>query len=185
MKLAAEEEDDSASNGGGDMFKVCFMRIGKSSFVDWHKFPSPLGSGIDDTEHLGPPRFGEQFPRQSRADCRIVIVRADVGPRGKKNRKEKSLQLRVEAGSSSQLSREGFSQKTQGAPPTGLLLLQRQVVPAALHAVTQSHPQVGLLLERHSLPAFFDVGQGRVGERLAGHGPGRSQSGALRQGIAS
>jgi hypothetical protein len=73
---------------------------------------------------------------------------------------------------------------TAAASPTGLLLLQGQLLPVALHAVTQGHPQIGLLLERHTLPSLLDVGQGRVGQGLGGHGAGR-QPGALRQGIAS
>ena len=45
---------------------------------------------------------------------------------------------------------------------TGLLLLQRQLVPVGLHAVPQRHPQLGLLLRRHRLPPLLDPGQGRV-----------------------
>lgn len=78
-----------------------------------------------------------------------------------------------------------MTQKLQhGTPPTGLLLLQGQLLPVALHAVAQGHPQIGLLLERHSLPSLLDVAEGRVGQGLGGHGSGR-QPGALRQGIAS
>lgn len=73
---------------------------------------------------------------------------------------------------------------TAAASPTGLLLLQGQLLPVALHAVAQGHPEIGLLLERHSLPSLLDVAEGRVGQGLGGHGAGR-QPGALRQGIAS
>lgn len=58
-------------------------------FLDWHKIPSPLGPGIDDTEHLSPPRFGEQFPCQLRADCRDryrTSCRRSSGEREKKRK---------------------------------------------------------------------------------------------------
>lgn len=163
------------------MFYVYWQKL----FLDWHKIPSPLGPGIDDTEHLGPPRFGEQFRCQLRADCRDRYRTSCCRSSRQKKGKRKEPAAPDRGRKLKPALPGGIFTKTQGAPPTGLLLLQGQVGPAALHAVTQGHPQVGLLLERHSLPALFDVGQGRVGERLARHGPGRSQSGGLRQGIAS
>lgn len=45
---------------------------------------------------------------------------------------------------------------------TGLLLLQRQVVPVGLHAVAQRHPQLRLLLRRHRFPPLLDPGKRRV-----------------------
>lgn len=45
---------------------------------------------------------------------------------------------------------------------TGLLLVERQVMPAILHAVAQRHPQLSLLLHRHRLPSLLDVGERRV-----------------------
>ena len=49
-------------------------------------------------------------------------------------------------------------------PRTSFLLLQRQLGPIGLHAVTQSHPQLGLLLRRHGLPSLLDIRQGRAGD---------------------
>ena len=64
---------------------------------------------------------------------------------------------------------------------TGLLLLQRQLVPVGLHSVPQRHPQLGLLLRRHGLPPLLDPGQRRVrdGVRVASllHRPVRVQAG--------
>lgn len=53
---------------------------------------------------------------------------------------------------------------------TSLLLLDRQFRPATLHAVTESHPQVSLLLERHALPSLLNVGKSRFGDRVGGGG---------------
>jgi hypothetical protein len=49
-------------------------------------------------------------------------------------------------------------------PRTSFLLLQRQLGPVDLHAITQGHPQLGLLLRRHGLPALLDTGQRRAGD---------------------
>lgn len=53
---------------------------------------------------------------------------------------------------------------------TGLLLLQGQVVPVNLHAVTELHPQLSLLLRRHGLPTLLDTSQGRVGDGMLAGG---------------
>jgi hypothetical protein len=47
---------------------------------------------------------------------------------------------------------------------TGLLLLQSELVPVSAHAIPQGHPQIGLLLGRHSLPSLLDIRKGRVGD---------------------
>jgi hypothetical protein len=47
---------------------------------------------------------------------------------------------------------------------TGLLFLDRQLLPAALHTITEGHPEVGLLLEGHALPSLLNVGKSRVGD---------------------
>lgn len=47
---------------------------------------------------------------------------------------------------------------------TGLLFLDRQFLPVALHTITEGHPQVGLLLEGHALPSLLNVGKSRVGD---------------------
>lgn len=71
-----------------------------------------------------------------------------------------------------------------GALRTGLLLLEGQLLPVGLHAIPQRHPQVGLLLRGHVLPALLDVGKGRVGDGMSlaklllGADGGRSGSGA-------
>lgn len=59
---------------------------------------------------------------------------------------------------------------------TSLLLLDRQAAPVLLHAVTQGHPQLGLLLQRHALPPLLNVGQGGVRDGVASGG-GDSRSG--------
>lgn len=41
---------------------------------------------------------------------------------------------------------------------TGPLLMERQLGPVLLHAVSQSHPQLGLLLQGEALPSLLDVG---------------------------
>lgn len=67
---------------------------------------------------------------------------------------------------------------------TGFLLLEGQVGPAGLHAITQSHPELGLLLERHALPSLLDVGEGRVGNGVS-RGSSRGQGGsAAHQALA-
>ena len=52
---------------------------------------------------------------------------------------------------------------------TSLLFLECQLLPIGLHAVTEGHPQIGLLLRRHVFPSLLDVGERRVGDgvRLA------------------
>lgn len=53
---------------------------------------------------------------------------------------------------------------------TGLLLLEGELGPGALHAVPERHPEVGLLLEGHVLPSLLDVGEGRVRDGVGGRG---------------
>lgn len=67
-----------------------------------------------------------------------------------------------------------------GARRTSLLLLDRELGPAALHAVAQGHPEVSLLLERHALPSLLDVGEGGLGDCLGGVGPGENGGRAAR-----
>lgn len=43
-------------------------------------------------------------------------------------------------------------------------------MPVNLHAVSQLHPQVGLLLGRHGLPALLNTGQGGIGDGMLGCG---------------
>ena len=50
---------------------------------------------------------------------------------------------------------------------TGLLLLQGHLGPVNLHAVSEGHPEVGLLLRRHGLPSLLNVGEGRVGDGVS------------------
>lgn len=37
-------------------------------------------------------------------------------------------------------------------------------MPIDLHAVTERHPELGLLLRGHTLPALLDAGKSRVGD---------------------
>ena len=69
-----------------------------------------------------------------------------------------------------------------GESRTGLLLLDSQLGPAALHAITQGHPQIGLLLQRHALPSLLNVGEGRLGQGLGGIGADRD--GAAHQALS-
>lgn len=55
---------------------------------------------------------------------------------------------------------------------TGLLLLEGHLVPVNLHTVTELHPQLGLLLRGHALPALLDAGQGRVRDSVVGGSAG-------------
>ena len=67
---------------------------------------------------------------------------------------------------------------------TSFLLLEGKVGPAGLHAITQSHPELSLLLVRHALPSLLDVGEGWVGDGLSrgsSRGQGRS---AAHQALA-
>lgn len=48
--------------------------------------------------------------------------------------------------------------------PTSLLLVHGHLVPVHFHAIPESHPQIGLLLRRHSLPPLLNVGESRVGD---------------------
>lgn len=67
---------------------------------------------------------------------------------------------------------------------TSFLLLEGKVGPAGLHAITQSHPELSLLLVRHTLPSLLDVGEGWVGDGLSrgsSRGQGRS---AAHQALA-
>lgn len=67
--------------------------------------------------------------------------------------------------------------------PTSLLLLQGQLSPIALHAIAQGHPDIGLLLRRHSLPPTLDVGEGRVGDGVCSAGlNGAGDDGRARDG---
>jgi hypothetical protein len=47
---------------------------------------------------------------------------------------------------------------------TGLLLLQGHLGPVDLHAISQSHPQISLLLRGHGLPSLLNTGERRVGD---------------------
>jgi hypothetical protein len=71
---------------------------------------------------------------------------------------------------------------------TGFLLLVGQLGPVAdLHAVAQGHPQVGLLLRRHRLPALLDVGEGWVGDGVGGSAlrrSGQGSRGAAEHGLS-
>lgn len=60
---------------------------------------------------------------------------------------------------------------------TSFLLLEGQLGPVGLHAVTQSHPELGLLLEGHALPSLLDVGEGWVGDGVS-RGSSRGQGGS-------
>lgn len=55
---------------------------------------------------------------------------------------------------------------------TGLLLLQGHLGPVNLHAVSEGHPEVGLLLRRHDLPSLLNVCEGRVGDGVGTTGLG-------------
>jgi hypothetical protein len=68
--------------------------------------------------------------------------------------------------------------RAKGNPVSSLLLLDSELAPAALHAVTQGHPEVGLLLEGHALPSLLDVGEGRLGNGVGGGSSGRSSRAA-------
>ena len=73
---------------------------------------------------------------------------------------------------------------------TSLLLLESKLVPVHLHAIPQSHPQVGLLLRRHSLPSLLNVRQSRVRDsvclasllELCYGGAGRDPGGGRERG---
>lgn len=41
-------------------------------------------------------------------------------------------------------------------------------MPVNLHAIAELHPQLGLLLRRHALPALLDTGEGRVRDGMVG-----------------
>lgn len=45
-------------------------------------------------------------------------------------------------------------------------------MPVNLHTVTELHPQLGLLLRGHTLPALLDAGEGRVGDSMVRSGAG-------------
>lgn len=57
--------------------------------------------------------------------------------------------------------------------PTGLLLLQGELSPVLLHAVSQRHPELGLLGVGHTLPPLLNVGKGRVRDGVGGGGSPR------------
>lgn len=73
---------------------------------------------------------------------------------------------------------------------TSLLLLESKLVPVHLHAIPQGHPQVGLLLRRHSLPSLLNVRQSRVRDsvclasllELCYGGAGRDPGGGRERG---
>ena len=68
---------------------------------------------------------------------------------------------------------------------TSLLLLESQFCPVLLHAIPQSHPQLGLLLQRHALPPLLEVRQGRFGDGCRGGaagGRGQGTAGRPRKG---
>lgn len=47
---------------------------------------------------------------------------------------------------------------------TGLLLRKCHLIPVDLHAISQRHPQIGLLLRGHALPSLLDIGERRVAD---------------------
>ena len=51
---------------------------------------------------------------------------------------------------------------------TGLLLRQGHIVPINLHAVSELHPELCLLLRRHGLPSLLDTSNLRVGNGMFG-----------------
>lgn len=55
---------------------------------------------------------------------------------------------------------------------TGLLLLESHLVPVDLHAVPQLHPQLGLLLRGHGLPALLNTGECGIRDGMLGGGAG-------------
>lgn len=55
---------------------------------------------------------------------------------------------------------------------TSLLFLDGQFLPATLHAVTEGHPEIGLLLKGHTLPSLLNVVESRLRECLGGSGTG-------------
>lgn len=66
---------------------------------------------------------------------------------------------------------------------TSLLLLKGQLSPVGLHAVAESHPEIGLLLWWHSLPSLLNVGEGWVGDGVgSAAGSWSYDSGARRGG---
>lgn len=67
-------------------------------------------------------------------------------------------------------NRRGYYREEKRRERTGLLLLDGKLGPAALHAVTEGHPEVGLLLKGHALPSLLNVLERRVGQGLGGIG---------------
>lgn len=65
---------------------------------------------------------------------------------------------------------------------TSLLLLKSQLSPVGLHAVAESHPQIGLLLRWHALPSLLNVGEGWVGYSVGGAAGGWSYDAGARRG---
>lgn len=57
---------------------------------------------------------------------------------------------------------------TQWTIRTGLLLVEGHLVPVNLHTVAEVHPQLGLLLRGHSLPALLNTGEGGVRDGMVG-----------------
>lgn len=55
---------------------------------------------------------------------------------------------------------------------TSLLLLKSHLVPVNLHTVTELHPQLGLLLGGHGLPALLNAGQSGVRDGVIGDSAG-------------
>lgn len=53
---------------------------------------------------------------------------------------------------------------------TSTLLHGSQFRPGTLHAIPQGHPELGLLLGRHSLPPLLDVDEHGVGDGMGGGG---------------
>ena len=68
--------------------------------------------------------------------------------------------------------------RNSGQMRTGLLLLESQLSPVALHAVAESHPQISLLLRWHGLPSLLNVGEGWVGDGVGGAAGSRSYDAA-------
>lgn len=60
---------------------------------------------------------------------------------------------------------------------TSLLLVEGQLGPVLLHAVTESHPQLSLLLQGHTLPSLLNIGQRGVGDGVGGGGSAGDEGG--------
>lgn len=124
-----------------------------------------FGKEVDDVEH------------DERSEGELGHLHGDppaltLGGPGTGAVRTESNPVSYRAGVESASANSDRQRQLNASPPTGLLLVQSQLVPVSLHAVSQLHPQLGLLLGGHGFPALLDAGEGGIRDGMVGRRTG-------------